>query len=119
MKTILFLLIISFSSLTLSSDIMNDCIQGDLEAYLTKKEGLENIYIKKYADHSLVFSEDSCGAKGCEIQVFSEVTPFCTTETLTVKGFYINGSLATSSVEIKTDGQVKKYRYFTSEAKFK
>ncbi len=95
------------------------CINGDIKEYLYKSEKLENLFFKKFANHSLFYSEDSCGAKGCEIRIFTKVSPFCLRETLTIRGFYLNNSLSSSSLEIKSDGVIKKLNYFPSEMRFK
>jgi hypothetical protein len=96
-----------------------DCINQDAAKFLETSEQLENLIEVEFANHKLIFSKDSCGAYGCEIRIFTKITPFCTRETLTTKGFYIDGSLTSRSVEITRRGVNKRFEYFSSEMRFK
>lgn len=115
MKTLVLLSALIFIHMTARAD----CLDQDALRYLKTVEKLENLIEVEFSNHQLIFSKDSCGANGCEVRIFTKTTPFCTRETLTKKGIYIDGSLTSRSVEIRIKGVNKRFEYFSSEMRFK
>ena len=85
-----------------------DCINKDEQQEL--KPGPDRIVVKKFV-HTLVYEKDSCGARGCDIRIYSQVHSKCVTNSFNVKGFYIENSLMPKQVTISTEGKPKKYFY--------
>lgn len=96
-----------------------ECLGPEVAKHLRTVEKLENLVEVAFADHTLVYSKDSCGARGCELRVFTRTTPFCTQETLTTTGLYVDGSLTSKKIEVRSKGTVKRFQYYPSETRFK
>ena len=87
------------------------CLTDSVEGHIKNMTGAEKIIVIKKFQHELAYSEESCGASGCEIHLFSEVYPGCLTETLDIKGFYINDGLQQNYLLLRVKNKKRRFFY--------
>lgn len=102
-KIIIFLtVLLSYSALAF------DCINRDEQEELKPSPG--RVVIKNFV-HTLVYEKDSCGARGCDIRVYSQVHSKCMTNSFNGKGFYVENTLMPKQVTISKEGKLFTYFY--------
>ena len=68
--------------------------------------------------HVLMFAQDSCGGRGCEIELFSKDHGGCYKSSLREKGFLIPESLTESQVKISVKSVPTLFKFNGSRIKF-
>ncbi len=103
MKVVIILITYMFSTALFAK-----CIKQDARLYLqSQSKAKYNTIVKN--KHTLLYSESSCGAKGCEYFIYSELPLKCRTLTLNVKGFLIPNSFNFNTVKFKVNQKTNQY----------
>lgn len=68
--------------------------------------------------HILTYTEDSCGVRGCEIEVFSKNVLGCYHTSLLIQGFFVKDSLKKYSVKVSKKNKVETFHFNQLKAKF-
>ena len=68
--------------------------------------------------HVLMYVSDTCGARGCEIELYSKDPAGCFQNSLTTKGFLIPESFSESEVRISINAVPTKFKFNESRMKF-
>ena len=89
----------------------------------TMDEYIQSIHIKEYQSqkslrHNLIYSNDSCGARGCELFIFTEILPGCTTLTFNRMGYPLPNSLRGNILKIRKSGKINSYKFSSIHQKF-
>lgn len=73
---------------------------------------------QKKFQHYLVIKEESCGNHGCEVAVYTQVTPKCLVNSLNEKGFILKEDLNSNSLILKKDNMSIKYNFNVFRGEF-
>jgi hypothetical protein len=92
-----------------------ECVNKDELANL--KPNTEKVIIKNFV-HTLVYEKDSCGARGCDIAIYSQVLSKCIVNSLNVKGFVLENSLEPNQVTISVDTKNTTFFYSPVRGQF-
>ena len=93
------------------------CLKTSVKSYMSVMGVNEYISIV-HSVHNLVFSKESCGYKGCELFVFSEIFPGCIAKTFHKKSFLIPNSFRRNRISVKEENQRIDYKFSHRESRF-
>lgn len=111
--------LISFLTLSLLfslNSLASTCVKESYQSYLGTPADDPLVVIKK-GRHELVYSEDSCGIRGCDIYVFSRMA-FCKTQTLSAKGFLLPEKFRGNQLEIRSKGKIRAFKFRSTVNRF-
>ena len=93
------------------------CIKADIKSYLESIKVIDYFKVSSN-NHTLVYSKDSCGIRGCELIVFTEIFPGCKKISFNQMGYPILNGLRGHSLTIKQNKEKKHFRYSQVYKKF-
>jgi hypothetical protein len=86
------------------------CINKSITDFMESSFKNEFITLKNQL-HTLIYSTESCGIKGCDYYIFSKIGPTCTKVTLNERGFLVPKSFKFNVVKIRKNKETIKYKF--------
>lgn len=95
-----------------------ECVD-DPDKFMQKVAPGSEISVHKFMEHKIFVPKDSCGAKGCELYVFSPRSTKCHQLSLNIKGHLFPETLKRGFIGVQENGKLKAYRYDLIQGAFK